>query len=458
MSAGGGSTDGDQPGSTRSTGTRPPEPVHALRKPVFWLGPLVVVGIVMGLLAALYLGSMLSPIKHLSHFPIAVVDQDAGTELPIAGGSQKVNLGDEITNGLLAQVDHHKVDLRRLDMSTAQAQLDSGKIYGAIVIPVDFSTQTVALGAAVLMDQPVDKPVVTVLTNPRAGSVSVQFVQTITTQALTQVSKNVSTTLTPLVQNQLAARPGSPPLPATATYVLADPITVHTVAHNPLPDGTGLGLSAFYFALLLTLAGFTGSTIVHTLVDSQLGFVPAEFGPRYIFRDRVELTRTQTLLIKWVLVLLMAMVVSALYLWIGHLLGMPLPNLLLIWEYGVLVITAIGISTMSVMAIFGSVGLLVNLLVFVIFGLPSSGGTIPLEATPGFYQWLASFEPMHQVFVGTRALLYFGGRLDAGLAHAAVMTTIGLIIGAVIGLVATRYYDRKGHDRAVREQLTPTAP
>ncbi|WP_332520615.1 YhgE/Pip domain-containing protein [Speluncibacter jeojiensis] len=458
MSAGGDAANDDHPGSTRPAGPRAPAPKHALRKPVFWLGPLVVVGIVMGLLGALYLGSMLNPIKHLSHFPIAVVDQDAGTDLPSAGGVQKVDLGGEITNGLLAQIDHRKVDLRRLDMSTAQAQLDSGKIYGAIVIPVDFSAQTVALGAAVLTDKPVDKPVVTVLTNPRAGSVSVQFVQTITDQALTQVSKNVSTTLTPLVQNQLAARPGSPPLSAAATYVLSDPITVHTVAHNPLPADTGLGLSAFYFALLLTLAGFTGSTIIHTLVDSQLGFVPAEFGPRYIFRDRVELTRTQTLLVKWVLVLLMAMVVSALYLWIGHLLGMPLPNVLLIWEYGVLVITAIGVSTVSVMAIFGSVGLLVNLLVFVVFGLPSSGGTIPLEATPGFYQWLAGFEPMHQVFVGTRALLYFGGRLDAGLAHAAIMAAIGLAIGAAIGLIATRYYDRKGHDRAVREQLTPTEP
>ncbi|EUA91800.1 conserved transmembrane domain protein [Mycobacterium ulcerans str. Harvey] len=49
--------------------------------------------------------------------------------------------------------------------------------------------------------------------------------------------------------------------------------------YNPLPNGTGNGLSAFYYALLLLLAGFTGSIVVSTLVDSLLGYVPAEFGP-----------------------------------------------------------------------------------------------------------------------------------------------------------------------------------
>ena len=52
-------------------------------------------------------------------------------------------------------------------------------------------------------------------------------------------------------------------------------------------------------------------------------------------------------------------------------------------------------------------GLLVNLILFVVLGMPSSGGTIPLEAIPKSFAWLSWFEPMHQVFLGIRSILYF---------------------------------------------------
>ncbi|EUA43966.1 transmembrane domain protein [Mycobacterium xenopi 4042] len=37
------------------------------------------------------------------------------------------------------------------------------------------------------------------------------------------------------------------------SLLLASPIDVQSSVHNPLPDGTGNGLSAFYYALLLLL-------------------------------------------------------------------------------------------------------------------------------------------------------------------------------------------------------------
>jgi uncharacterized phage infection (PIP) family protein YhgE len=91
--------------------------------------------------------------------------------------------------------------------------------------------------------------------------------------------------------------------------------------------------------------------------------------------------------------------------------------------------------------------MLVSMLIFVILGLPSAGATVPLEATPSFFRWLAEFEPMHQVFLGTRSLLYFGGHGDAGLTQALTMTTIGLVIGLLLGGIITHLYDRKGFHR-----------
>jgi hypothetical protein len=37
------------------------------------------------------------------------------------------------------------------------------------------------------------------------------------------------------------------------------------------------------------------------------------------------------------------------------------------------------------------------LLVFIYLGLASSGGTVPLQALPGFYRFVASFEPLRQI-------------------------------------------------------------
>jgi hypothetical protein len=118
-----------------------------------------------------------------------------------------------------------------------------------------------------------------------------------------------------------------------------------------------------------------------------------------------------------------------------------------LFGYGVFAIVSVGVTATSMIAALGSMGLLVNLLVFVILGLPSAGATVPLQATPHFFVWLARFEPMHQVFLGTRALLYFDGHPDAGLTRALEMCTLGLVIGLLLGAIVTMIYDRRGYHR-----------
>ena len=221
-----------------------------------------------------------------------------------------------------------------------------------------------------------------------------------------------------------------------------------TVQFHPLPDGTGFGLSAFYYALLLILAGFTGATIVNALVDGLLGFTPSEVGPKYTNRARTGMTRFQTLLVKWGCIVLMATAISGLYIGVCTALDMSIPHAFLLWLYGVLAISAVGITAMSVMAAFGGLGMLINLIVFVILDLPSSGGTIPLEASPRIYGFLSIFEPMRQVFLGVSSIIYFDAQSAAGLGRAVLMTTIGLLIGVAFGLIFTRFYDRKGLTRA----------
>ena len=428
---------------------------NVLRSPKFWLAPVILVGIVMGLLAWLYMGWILNPQDNIRNFPIAVVNQDEGATVPASPGSpspsgEKENLGNTITTALLDNVPKSQVDLKQMDWATAQSEMSKGTVYGAIVIPSNFTTATGELAIAAAKGTPITKPTITVYTNPRAGSIPVALVQGITTPALAAVNTKVSAQLTAETNEEVKSG-GAPALSGPGAYVLSEPITVSDVQFHPLPAGTGFGLSAFYYSLLLVLAGFTGATIVNSLVDGMLGYIPSEVGPKVVNRARVGLTRFQLLLVKWACVTFMATAISGLYVGVCTALGMSIPNMLLLWLYGVLAISAIGITAMSVMAAFGGIGLLINLIVFVILDLPSSGGTIPLEAEPRVYSVLSIFEPMRQVFLGVSSIIYFDAQSAAGLGRALLMTVIGLLIGLLFGLIVTRYYDRKGLDRTAAE-------
>jgi YhgE/Pip-like protein len=404
---------------------------HATRTVRFWLAPIVISLAVLAALAALYLGGILNPTTNLRNFPIAVVNEDAG------------QTGAQITDGLVSGIDKNKFDIRVLSADGARRQLDTAQVYGQVVIPPDFTQRLQAFGQGAVQPGQAARPVIMLSTNPRAGTLGASITSQVMTQALAAVNNQVGQRLAA----QVAGQTGGTPLPGGVTLALANPIDVQTNAHAPLPNGTGNGLSAFYYSLLLLLAGFTGSVVVSTIVDSMLGYTPAEVGPVYRFADQVYMSRLRTLLVKWALVLALALVTSVVYIAIAHGLGMPMVKPWLLWAYGVFAILAVGISSTSVIATLGTLGLLVNLLVFVILGLPSAGATVPLQATPTVFRWLAWFEPMHQVFLGTRALLYFDGRADAGLSRALIMTAIGLAVGLVLGPVFTRVYDRKGFHR-----------
>lgn len=246
---------------------------------------------------------------------------------------------------------------------------------------------------------------------------------------------------------EVAAQTGGAPLAGASALGLANPIDIKAGVYNPLPNGSGNGLSAFYYALLLLLAGFTGSIVVSMLVDLMLGYVPAEFGPVYRFAEQVRISRFSTLLVKWGLIVILALLTSAVYMAIADGLGMPIPLGWQLWLYGVFAIIAVGITSSSLIAVLGSMGLLASMLIFVILGLPSAGATVPLEAVPPFFRWLAEFEPMHQVFLGVRSLLYLNGHADAGLSQALMMTSIGLVIGVLLGGIITHMYDRSGFHR-----------
>jgi uncharacterized phage infection (PIP) family protein YhgE len=415
-----------------------PQPVHgrlvnprATRTVWFWVVPIVVALAMLSALAAFYLGGILRPVTNLRHFPIAVLNEDAGP------------MGAQVVKGMLAGFDNDAYDVRMLNHDQAKHQMDTAQIYGIAVIPPNFSSKLQAYAKSALTPGRVDRAVIIVSTNPRAGTLGAS----IAGQALQRAVSTVDHLAGKELSQKVAQQTRQAPEAGAVALLLANPIEVKSTVHNALPEGTGNGLSAFYYSLLLLLAGFTGSMVISMLVDSMLGFVPAEFGPVYRFAQQVKISRFRTLLIKWALTVVLALLTSAAYILIAAKLGMPVQNSLTLWLFGVLAIAAVGITSTSLIAILGALGLLISMFVFVILALPSAGTTMPLQAAPTFFGWLANFDPMHQVYLGARALLYLDGRADAGLTQSLELTAIGLVIGLLLGGVVTRIYDRRGYHR-----------
>jgi YhgE/Pip-like protein len=419
-------------------------PVRAgrlLRVRAIWLTALAVGSLVVAAMTALYIASTTDPLAHVSGLPVAVVDQDQGAAL----GTQRVNVGQQIEAGLLAApAVTDRLRLEQLTLSQAEQAMDRDGLYAALVIPPGL-TANLLTATGVRPGVVIASPQVEIFINQRAGTVGTSLATGILQPALAVASRQIGRHLAPLV-------PAASQAPATR-LLLADPVAVTVVQYRPLPDNAGLGLTPFYIALLTLLCGFIGGGIVNSVVDSALGYASTDLGPRWRQRQPVPINRWQTLLIKWGIITAATAVLAAVMLLVAWGVGMDMPWPWLLWVFTWLCALSVGIGTIALFAMAGNYGQLIGLLIFVYAGLASAGGTVPVEALPGFLRALSYVEPLRQVIEGTRSILYFNAQGVAGLTRGTVAAAAGLLFWLVVGGFVVRWYDRRGFYRLRPEIL-----
>ena len=315
----------------------------------FWALPILVTLTVLSALAAFYLGGILQPMTNLRHFPVAILNEDAGPT------------GAQVVKGMLAGFDNDAYDVRVLEHNEAKTQLDRAQIYGVAVIPPNFSSKLQAYAKSALTPGRVERAVIIVSTNPRAGTLGANIAGQTLQRAVAMIDQRVGQRLS----QEVAEQTYKAPEPGAVALMLANPVEVKSTVHNALPDGTGNGLSAFYYALLLVMAGFTGSIVVSRRVDSML--------------TTQATSRLRALAIKWSMIAVLALLTSAAYLLIAGKFGMPVQNSLTLWLFGAFAILSVGVASTSLIAVLGAVGVVVSMFLFVILGIPSAGATVPLQ-------------------------------------------------------------------------------
>jgi hypothetical protein len=370
---------------------------------------------------------------------VAVVNQDRGA----TDGAQHLDIGRQVQAGLLASP---AVSGRlRLVVSTLpQAEQAMGRdgLYATLVIPPGFTASLLNVAGLHAADT---APQVEILTNDRAGTVGTGLATEILQPALAAASHQIG--------QHLAALAPAGTLTGATRVLLANPVTVRTAQYRPLPAGTALALSAFYVALLTIMCGFIGGAIVNSVVDSALGYATTEIGPRWRQRQPVPINRWQTLLIKWAIIAALTAVLTAVMLAVAWGLGMDAPYPFLLWAYIWLCAASVGAGMIALFAMAGTYGQLIGILVFVYAGLASAGGTVPVEALPGFLRWLSNIEPLRQALAGTRSIMYFGAQGDAGLTRGTLTAGLGLLFWVALGTAVVRWYDRKRLYRLQPETL-----
>lgn len=409
------------------------------------------------LLALMYLGGTADPQANARYIPVAVVDEDQGATIDTPIGEQGLSVGSQITGGLLHYNDWETIRLHVVSPEAAEEGLRDGAYFGVVHIPADLSERVGGLVEAASTEagergEKIEPAQISVKYSPRISIVSSQVMHRMASVMEDSFRDRMGTTV--LEKSELLAEAEGRTVDAAAALALSDPVRIDVTEWNPLPDGVSNASLPMFYALVVILAGFTGAMIISALLDARLGFIPLEIGPLALHVHVAPFDRLQTLVRKWVVTMVTAPLVSAICLGVAAMLGVTGFDPWWMFWFSNLVIVSVGVCAHTIIAAIGNAGLLVNLVVFVVLGIPTSGGATPTQMLPPVFAWIGSIQPMHQAYLGLRSIMFFDSSWNAELGHSVWVLVAWLAAGVIVGLVVTIAYERMGMPRqAVAERV-----
>jgi YhgE/Pip-like protein len=420
-------------------------PQMVLRVPKVWLLPVAIPAVMIALVTSIYIGSVINPIGHLRGLPVQIVDLDTGASTPTG----RVVLGQNIVNALVGSKEvASRLDLHVVSLSQAEKAMNRGSSYATLVIPATFSQSALLDAGHAAPGSTPPRPTVEIEENSRLGSLGVNLAAGVLNPALNDISKQLGARLT---KNSTDAVRSNPVLAAQ----LRDPMTATAVTYRPLPAHSALGLSAFYVSLISILAGFLAAGVINSSIDGALGYATSDLGPRWKIRIPKRISRKQTLITKWCIALVVAPILTAIILAVAvGAFGMYAPHYGVLWPLLTLATVMVSFGTLALLAAFGSMGQMLAMVILVYLSLASSGGTVPIQALPGFFKEIGELEPLRQLLGGSRDILYFGSQWDAGASHALLVLGLELLFWIILGVGVTTSYDRRNLYRVSPEVIT----
>ena len=175
---------------------------------------------------------------------------------------------------------------------------------------------------------------------------------------------------------------------------------------HPLPAGDSGGSASFLVVMALIIGGYLASTI------------GMAFGG--------QATRQRRLVSLAIASVLGALLTDT---FAGPVLGaIPTSKFVALWGLFILVMMAVAFAAAALQTVLGPAGTLVVVVVFVIFGAPASGGTVPSSFLPGFWRTFGPYLPAGAGTTAVRNTIYFAGN---NIARSVIILAAYLVVGAL---------------------------
>jgi hypothetical protein len=204
-----------------------------------------------------------------------------------------------------------------------------------------------------------------------------------------------------------ASNPGANALSAAFTAgaaALGQKLVI--VQSHPLPSGDATGAVSFLVVMALIVGGYLSSTLAMA------------FGA-----SRSRRRRLGSLAIAAVIGALLTDTLA------GPVLGaIPTSKFLVLWALFTLIMMGVAFATAALQTLLGAGGTLVVVIVFVIFGAPSSGGNVPAAYLPTLWRTIGPYLPAGAGTTAVRNTIYFdGNRIGPSLLILAAYLVIGAL-------------------------------
>ncbi|MFE9632376.1 YhgE/Pip domain-containing protein [Streptomyces sp. NPDC006463] len=437
-----------------------------MRASTLWKQPRTWIVVLIGsLLAALstvsYLGPSSDPDDQLRNLPLVLVAEDEGS----TGPHGSVNLGRELADGIAraAQKDGRVRWSLVTSREDAWRVLDGQEAYAALVVPRDFTGRALSLLGT---GTPARRPVMEIVVPRGVSGMAASMADKAVRRTVAEASRRLGAQLVAETSSRdggtgtsraKGAQPKEAVVPGGFLALLDDPVEVTAVVRQPStgPVGSGAGAAPLYIAIALLISGLLPATLLTTLIDAGLGYLPLEVGPRRKLRPVVRIARSSTFLAKAVLGAVMGCaagaVVAGVSLWSTDF--QPDDTGLFVLFCST-VCAAVALLTLALFAVFGAPGQVLALFAVTLVGVPLSAGALPVEALPGGFDTLGRALPARHAVEGVRSLLFFDGAGDR-VRQAWWVLGAYAVGAAVIGWAVCRWYDRRGYHRAQEHEFQP---
>jgi hypothetical protein len=200
---------------------------------------------------------------------------------------------------------------------------------------------------------------------------------------------------------------------AFTTVAAAAGLKLAVVQVHPLPSGDRLGVVSFLVTMALVVGGYLSATIATTVAAAA-----------------TERGRAPILAVVAVLGALVTDVVA------GPILhSVPTDKFFELWVFFAFLMLAVAYAAAALQTLFGAAGTLIVIVVFVIFGAPAAGGTLPRPFLPTFWHTIGPYLPPGAGTTIVRNTIYFGGN---GIGRSLIVLAVYLVVGGVVVLRGRR--------------------